>query len=108
MPLKPIKTKDRLDVIKTYPQSAYLYSKKILKGRWIEAEPYIMQDPFYAYVYAKHVLKQRWPEAEPYIMKNPTWAYQYALYVIKDKWPEAEPYIKKDKHYNNIYKKAFN
>ena len=108
MPLKPIKTKDRLDVIKKDPQSAYLYSKKILNGRWTEAEPYIMQDPFYAYVYAKHVLKQRWPEAEPYIMKNPTWAYQYALYVIKDKWPEAEPTIKKDKHYNNIYKKAFN
>ena len=81
MPLKPINTKDRLEKIKTDPQSAYLYSKKILKERWPEAEPYIMQDPFYAYV--------------------------YALYVIKDKWPEAEPTIKKDKEIWNYYRSYF-
>ena len=46
------------------------------------------------YKHARDVIKGRWPEAEPFIMKDPTYAYYYAKDVIKDRWPEAEPAIR--------------
>jgi hypothetical protein len=55
-----------------------------------------MKDPGWAYWYAREIIKGRWPEAEPYIMKDPQWALIYARDVIKDRWPEAESYIEKD------------
>ena len=65
-----------------------------------------MQDPQHACAYAYQVIKGRWPEAEPYIMKDPLHAYEYAKYVIKDRWPEAEPYIMKDPEVANLYSSA--
>ena len=76
--------------------SAYYYAKDVIKDRWPEAEPYIMKNPEYAFSYAKNIIKDRWPEAEPYIMKNPASAFSYAKDILKDRWPEAEPYIMKD------------
>ena len=82
--------------IMKHPITAYLYARDVMKGRWPEAEPYIMTDPYAAYLYANDVMEgKRWPEAEPYIMKYPTSAYPYARDVIKGRWPEAEPYIMK-------------
>ena len=34
-------------------------------------------------------MKGKWPEAEPYIMKDPEIARWYAENVIKGPWPEA-------------------
>ena len=34
------------------PESAYLYARDVIKGRWAEAEPTIMKDPKYAYEYS--------------------------------------------------------
>ena len=51
------------------------------KGRWPEAEPYIMKDPGSAYWYARGVIGDRWKEAEPYIMKDPTYAYKYNEFI---------------------------
>jgi len=53
----------------------------------------IIKDPERAYYYARKVIKGRWPEAEPYIMKNSHWAYLYTRDIIKGRWPEAEPYM---------------
>ena len=86
---------------------AYIYAKDIIKGRWPEAEPYIMTDAECAYFYANYVIKGRWPEAEPYIMKGPVYAYYYAKDVIKGRWPEAEPYIMKDEKYWEAYLEIF-
>ena len=77
-------------------QVALSYASHVIKGRWPEAEPYIMKDPHWAHYYARDVIKGRWAEAEPYIMKDPEWAYHYACDVIKGRWPEAGPYISED------------
>lgn len=94
MPLKPIKTKGRLNNIIKNPRAAIDFAINILKKRWPAAESVIMKDPFSAYNYANTVLKKtRWPEAEQYIMKDPDAAALYAVKILKRRWPEAEPYI---------------
>jgi hypothetical protein len=85
------------------PAGAYLYAYKVIKGRWPEAEPIIINSPWSALHYAQYVLKGRWPEAEPIIMQNPAIAYFYAGDVIKDRWLEAEPIIMSDKSYSILY-----
>lgn len=74
------------------PYWAYWYAESVIKGRWPEAEPFIMRDPIYAELYAANVIKGPWPEAEPYMMKDPKAAYMYAKFV-KGKWPEYEGYM---------------
>ena len=69
------------------------YARLIIKDRWLEAEPYIMQDADWAYYYALEVIGGRWPEAEP-IIKQSDSAVVYARDVIGGRWPEAEPIIK--------------
>jgi len=51
----------------------------------------LVKNPEYAYYYAKFIIKGRWPEAEPYIMKDkdPYLIVWYARYIIKGRWPEA-------------------
>jgi hypothetical protein len=85
------------------------YAHHVIKGRWPEAEPYIMYNPKVASYYAADVIKGRWPEAEPYIMKDPGAAYNYAAHALDgwDRWPEAEPYIKKDPVYWKLYISMF-
>ena len=56
-----------------------------------------------AFWYAKEMIKGRWKEAEPVIMQDPEHAYRYATSVIKDRWEEAEPYIMKDKFMSEMY-----
>jgi hypothetical protein len=86
------------DAIKYSPEIAYNYTKDVIKGRWPEAEQYIMRDQYWAYVYARDIIKGRWREAEQYIVKNPYWACAYADHVINHRWPEAESVIMKDPH----------
>ena len=81
----------------------YDYARSVIKGRWPEAEPYILRSPSAAYGYAKDVIKGRWPEAESYIMKDPESAYMYAVEVIKGRWPEAEPLIIKAPDVASMY-----
>ena len=82
MPLKPIKTKSRIEEIKQQPKWAFRYALTNLNQRWPAAEPTIMKDPFWATEYAKHVIKGRWPEAEPMIMKNSVAKLIYTQHVI--------------------------
>lgn len=82
MPLKPLKTKDRLEQLKQNPPGAVTYAWKTFDDR-------------------------RWPEAEPFIMKHPEAACNYAVFNLHERWPEAEPYIKKDKKSWKFYKHFF-
>jgi len=96
----PVTNQERLRGAVEEPYDAMVYAKNVIKGRWPEAEPYIMKNASAAVAYARYVIKGRWPEAEPYIMKNVVdvsayAAYTYAKDVIKGRWPEAEPIIMK-------------
>ena len=88
-------------------QVLYCYACDTIKGRWVEAEPYIKKNPEWAYCYALHVIKGRWTEAECYIKKDPEHAYWYAYYIIKGRWPEAEPHIKKNSEWAHRYSNHF-
>ena len=90
-------------IIKKSPEYAYLYARDTIKGRWEEAEPYIMTDCYWAYNYARDIIKGRWFEAEQIIMKDVDSAYRYALHVIGGRWFEAEPYIMESPYYAYYY-----
>lgn len=85
------------------PEWMVWYAYTVIKGRWKEAEEYIIKDYFQAYHYAITVLKGRWKEAEEYFMRDPSYACCYARYVIKGRWKEAEEYIKKDRVWSYTY-----
>ena len=93
MPLKPINTKHRLEELKHNPKRAFFFALITLKGRWPEAEPYIMKDATSAVNYAHEILKQPWPGAEPYILKSYPHAIVYTILVKQKKWPELEKII---------------
>ncbi len=101
------------------PEYGYKYAKNIIKGRFPEAEPYIMKDSWHASRYAIKILANdpewtsikghengRWPEAEPYIMKDPEDILSYARDVIGGRWIEAEPHIKQSMWWT-VYKAKF-
>jgi len=91
------------------PEWAYEYARDKLRGRWPDAEPYIMRDPYWAQEYADRVIKGRWPEAEPVIMQDPMSAYFYACLTIGGRWLEAEPVIlQSQSEWANGYKEHFN
>ena len=69
------------------------YACHVIEGRWPEAEPIIITNPYAAFEYARNVIKGRWPEGEPILLTDPGRAALYAEYVIGDRWPEAEPLI---------------
>lgn len=113
MSLKPVKLKPRLDSIKTDPAKAASYAVNVIKHRWPEAEPYILNDVYWAYFYCLNVMKQRWPELEEELLRDPnryrTYIVGYAFEIIKDRWPEAEPLLKNLgllKTYLNVIKRA--
>lgn len=89
--------KETEDIIKKDPSYAVMYAKHILSkdpewtsqpghdnGRWPDAEPYIMKDPFQTFRYARDVIKGRLPEAETYIMKDEDfWSKYKQLFGIE-------------------------
>lgn len=82
----------------TNPESAYMYAKYCLQGRWKgkyskRAENIIIQDPYYAAHYALEFIGGRWPEAESSIITEPDTAINYAADVLKRRWPELESTI---------------
>ena len=94
--IEKFKSWDELLAHKKVPYWLYWYAKNVIKGKWSEAEPFIMKSPEWAYRYVCDVRRTRWPQAEPFIMQDPKWAYWYARKVIGGRWPEAEPHILKD------------
>jgi len=66
------------------------YLSQIIEGPWPEAEDMISQHADSAYKYAKYFLKKEFPKGEPAILEDPYCAMNYAIYVLKQRWPEAE------------------
>lgn len=57
-------------IIKRSPGFAYYHALDKIKGRFREAEPYIISDVVVATFYAIHIMKERWVDAEPNIQTN--------------------------------------
>jgi hypothetical protein len=72
---------------------AVQYADWVIRGRWEDAEPMIMEDPEAAVRYSDKVLRQRWKEAEHVIVQSPKAATQYASRVLRERWREAEQLI---------------
>jgi hypothetical protein len=70
-------------------QVAYLYSLKVLRGRFVAGERSISMSPEWAVRYARFVLKDRFKRAEKFIIQSPRWAYEYAEKVIGGRLPPA-------------------
>lgn len=93
----------------------YEYAKEVIKGRWIEAEEYLLNDKWKGFsealYYVRDVLRQRWPEFEQKIIQNQNgWiASQYAVLIMKTRWQEMEPFILEDgdKSFAIYYKNNF-
>ena len=71
------------------------YVGEFIGGRWPEAEPSIMEEPYNAFRYAKEVIKGRWPELEKVAVKNKGKYKQYLTWAIGketkiDSWREGE------------------
>jgi hypothetical protein len=87
------------------PRMSYPYAKKVLKGRWLEAETAILRSPEYSCGYARDVIGGRWDDAELLIQTHPKWARVYAQTVIKGPWKEAETFIMQDIKEARLYRK---
>jgi hypothetical protein len=74
---------------------SYNYALKIIRARWPEAEPIILEKgtPKTLHYYAKNIIKDRWVEAEPKILASKSSSFDYANDVIRGRWPEAEKII---------------
>lgn len=98
MPLKPVKIKKRLDLIKSNPWSAAKYILQYRK-RVPEWEKYIIKDPKAALYYAKYSMPDgKWPELEKLIIHDPELIYDYANNNLRHRWVEAEPNLLKKPH----------
>jgi len=106
MSLKPLKTKKRLDIIKSDPESIYKYATKKLEHRWVEAEPYLLKDPYIAVGYASDFGIQKWPNLEKEIIKrkDKQAALLYMKFVTpRERVPELEQLFKDDPGYVYSY-----
>ena len=63
---------------------AYEYAKKVLCSRFVKAERFIKENPFYAARYARHVIKGPWTAAEKQIKEDMESFYYYAKYVKRN------------------------
>lgn len=79
------------NIIVKEANTSYNYALKIIKGRWREAEPIILEQgtPKTLLYYAKNIIKGRWIDAEPKILES-DYVYEYAKEVLKTRWPEGE------------------
>jgi hypothetical protein len=114
----------------TNAETAYLYARDIVEGRWVEAEKVFVKHPRLAYLYARNVVEGRWKEGESIIATNPEysvlyaifvlderrflegesiiatgadWSYKYARDVINGRWVEGEKAIATDPRYAYFY-----
>lgn len=96
MPLKPLKIKKRLDIVKSDPWSAAKYITKF-RMRVPAWEKYIIKDPKAALHYAKYSMPgKKWPELEKLIIHDPVLIFDYTKNALGYRWEEAEPNLVKD------------
>ena len=81
----------------------YLYARDVIKGRWVEGEEAIKNEPIWVYYYARDVIEGRWIEGEEEIKKDLRYTYYYAKDIIKGRWLEGEEGIRKDSKWAYYY-----
>ena len=84
------------------PESAYLYSKFIIKGPWEPGEKAIATDIAFSMRYASKIIGGQWEPGEDTISKDPKYSFDYATTVIHDKFPKGEKTIL-NSQYKNKY-----
>lgn len=62
------------------PYLIYRYSRDVLHGRWVAAEPTLMEDIGWTVIYSHKVICGRWPEAEKAISLEATFKVWYDSY----------------------------
>jgi CRISPR/Cas system CSM-associated protein Csm2 small subunit len=105
----PISDEDK-EIIKKNVEFSCEYARVAIKGRWPEAEPYILDYCSHDFSqhevdnrhtwqeildYTESMIKGRWPELETILIKykNLDQIYEYASRIIEKSWPEAEPIL---------------
>lgn len=89
------------------PSCLLRYIEDVIQCRWLEAEHLILAyGATYAYSYARFIIKGRWKEAEPVIMQDALCAYAYSKDIIQRPWYEAEENISKS-CYRHLYVQVF-
>lgn len=91
------------------------YAKYVVRGRWLELEKKISDNPKLLYYYFLNIVYNneeltnpavkptRYPEAEKTFIKDPDTAVKYAQFIIKGRWPEAEPTIMSNPEASRLY-----
>lgn len=77
--------------------------QQTLRDKRLQAEPYIIQDPYWASEYADKVIERPWPAAESTIMQDPLSASNYSINVMQQPWSAAHDTIRKDRKIWNDY-----
>ena len=78
MPLKPVNVQQRLGKVKKDPMLAVALCVRSFKKRWPEMEDSISEHPEAASCYAYRILKSRWIKAEPAIIDS----QYYGMYAM--------------------------
>ena len=94
MKLEDFVGKDISEVLK-YPNIAYAYALKVIKGRWEEGEDIISSQARESYLYALNVLENEFIKGEDAIAKNVSDSTAYAINVLKGRFPKGEAIIKR-------------
>lgn len=86
---RDVRLKTREPLLALNPQVAYLYSLKVLRGRFVMGEPCMSKSPEWAVRYARFVLKGRFRRAETSISKSAEWSLEYAQKVMHGRLPPS-------------------
>lgn len=82
-------------IIQDHLESVVDYCINVKRERWLEVEPWIIEDGWTSIPYATHVIKGRWLECEEQLLElwagtNMDVALSYAIHIIGERWPEYE------------------
>lgn len=97
---------DKLLQMNKYERAKCLYQFACQKGKRLdyEYEKMIKMVPEYACYYAMDIIRGRWKEAEEFIIKDPEWAYNYYKFVLKINIIEPEAFNYDSKSYSEYIK----
>lgn len=90
------------DQIAQNSKYAYFYAR--LTGRKFElGEPAIAKDVESAYMYSRYILRSEFPQAEALIAKFADWSYYYARDVLRGPFKAGEEAISQDSRWSFLY-----
>jgi len=98
---------DAEPIIAESPEFSWRYAHDVVCGKWEMGEPAILTGASWAYLYTRYVIGERWEAAEKVIVEDASWSYRYAIHVIEGRWKQAEPIIASDPHWRKEYQDYF-